>query len=79
MYDEHISGAPIFENGATTGAFAYLFSNASQATKEARQEGTIYVTGHRVGEVGPYHLAIEYDGQVISAGPVDGLLFSALK
>ena len=35
--------------------------------------GKIYITGHRVGKVGPYHTAIEYDdgsgAQWISAGP----------
>ena len=47
---------------------------------EARREGTIYVTGHRVGNAGPYHLAIEYteggNPHWISAGPEDGLLVS---
>ncbi len=32
--------------------------------------GTVYVTGHRVFGKGPMHLAIEYNFQTISAGPV---------
>jgi hypothetical protein len=47
-------------------------SEASSA-KEGREPGKIYITGHRVGKVGPYHTAIEYDDgtgvQWVSAGP----------
>ena len=59
--------------------FTILF-NAQQA----RQPGKIYVTGHRVGGVGPTHTAIEYtdangNSVTLSAGPEDGLLVSNLN
>jgi len=51
----------------------YTYENNQQLAQNGRAPGKIYVTGHRVGKVGPYHTALEYhDGtlpQWISAGP----------
>ena len=73
-----ISGGK-FANGAVTAAMAFAF-NQLQAAAEIRRAEKIYVTGHRVGKAGPYHLAIEYTDDSgphwISAGPEDGLLVS---
>ncbi len=45
-----------------------------------RSAGTIYLTGHRVFQIGPYHTAVEYTDEtgphIISAGPQGGLLVS---
>ena len=41
--------------------------------QNSRVPGKVYVTGHRVSKVGPYHTALEYDDGTsprwISAGP----------
>lgn len=80
-----------FANGAQTGAFQWAFNRAAHGESDPAEEqefserkrganpsrdaGIIYATAHRVGSVGPYHLAIEYtaiEGSVpmwISAGP----------
>lgn len=46
---------------------------AVEPRREEREPGRIYVTGHRVGGVGPWHTAIEYEDDLgtywISAGP----------
>ena len=39
MYDEHTSGAPIFENGAKTSSFAYLFSSAGTSVAQGGLSG----------------------------------------
>lgn len=64
-----------FANGAVSDAFRNLFR------QQTREPGHIYVTGRRVGWIGPIHLAIEYVGasggsQTLSAGPKDRLLVS---
>jgi RHS repeat-associated protein len=67
-----------FANGAVTAAMGQLYSGEQMAGAErdaqkGRTPGKIYVAGHRVGKVGPYHTALEYDDgtgvQWISAGP----------
>jgi hypothetical protein len=56
--------------GAASSFNGYQFDPFAQ---KGRTPGNIYVTGHRVGKVGPYHTALEYDDgtgvQWISAGP----------
>ena len=46
---------------------------AVEPRRGEREPGRIYVTGHRVGGVGPWHTAIEYQDELgtywISAGP----------
>lgn len=49
-----------------------------------RQPNIVYVTGHRVGWVGPFHLALEYSASpttltTFSAGPVGGKLVSGIN
>ena len=76
-------GGGKFANGAVSSAFVHLFNNEAPRMQRAaklaaarwnRSVDNIYVTGHRVGAVGPYHTAIEYvdgSGQShwLSAGP----------
>ena len=55
----------------------------SQGGAGERIPGTVYVTGHQVGGVGPYHLAIEgrfgdADPVTLSAQRTDGLLRSVI-
>ena len=83
-----------FANGAVTAAFFSLVSSAAQAAsadnnlttqqqaaEAQRKREEVYVTGHKIGGVGPVHTAIEYTDAngvpvTISAGPDDGLLVS---
>lgn len=69
-----------FEHGFMLGAISYL---ARANAEVIRQERQIYVTGHRVFEAGPYHLAIEYtqggDTMVLSAGSEGGVLVSRVN
>ncbi len=73
-----------FGNGAMSGAFAYLY-NELPGRQRVRRSGKIYVTGHRVGGLGPVHIAIEYTVTneeptvtTFSAGPKFGNLVSEL-
>jgi RHS repeat-associated protein len=56
-------------------------SQSDSSEQNGREPGQVYVTGHRMGGIGPYHTALEYDdgtGQptTLSAGSTDGELRS---
>ena len=73
-----------FELGFLTAGLAFAVNQVVTELAQERQAGNVYVTGHRVGGVGPVHTAIEYtdaNGKVVtfSAGPDDGLLVSNLN
>lgn len=61
-------------------------ANTAPETEEVdkREPNTVYITGHRVGWVGPFHLAVEYSASpnsttTFSAGPVGGKLVSGIN
>ena len=65
--------------------FAELYKAIAQEEEGSQQPGRapgqVYVTGHRVGDVGPYHTAVEYDDgtgrpTTLSAEGIDGDLTS---
>ncbi len=62
--------------------FSVISTIAPEADEvEKRQPNTVYITGHRVGWLGPFHLAVEYNSAsniafTLSAAPVDGKLQS---
>jgi hypothetical protein len=63
-----------------------VFSRTAPETEgvEKRQPNVVYITGHRVGWIGPFHLATEYSESsvvktTLSAGPVGGKLVSGIN
>lgn len=65
--------------------FATVANTAPETEQvEKRQPNIVYITGHRVGWVGPFHLAVEYSASptattTFSAGPVGGKLVSGIN
>ena len=70
-----------FELGFLTAGLAFAVNQVVTQLAQERQAGNVYVTGHKVGGVGPVDTAVEYTDEngrttVISAGSKDGLLYS---
>jgi hypothetical protein len=68
---------------ATLGGDARGVQGDGQQTA-GRSPGNVYITGHRVGGLGPYHTAFEYDDGVsspatLSAGSTGGKLTSGVN
>jgi len=65
--------------------FATVANTAPETDQvEKRQPNIVYITGHRVGWVGPFHLAVEYSTSptqttTFSAGPVEDELVSGIN
>ena len=63
-----------------------VFSRTAPETEDIakRQPNVVYITGHRVGWIGPFHLAVEYSESstaktTLSAGPIGGKLVSGIN
>ena len=74
----------VFSEGNGSGGMGYDSFQSNSSNQAGRSPGQVYVTGHPVGGVGPYHLAVEYQAgtgrrMTLSAEGIDGYLTSDMN
>jgi RHS repeat-associated protein len=83
-YEGSVAGGSDGLSQAELAAIGSHGSSRAGTRADERRPGHVYITGHRVGRVGPYHLAVEYDDgkrrpTTLSAGDRGGELESEVN